>query len=76
MTFPGPVLSARAFKQSGPSRLRSLSTDGYTTAVNESQPSDWLMEERSTQNGSEKNVYLASGAATGIEISISCEWST
>ena len=34
MMFPGPVLSARAFKQSGPSQLRSLSANEYTIAVN------------------------------------------
>ena len=34
MLFQGPVLSLRAFKQSGPTRLRSVSSDEFETAVN------------------------------------------
>ena len=34
MLFQGPVLSLRAFKQSGPTRLRSVSSGEFETAVN------------------------------------------
>ena len=34
MLFQGPVLLLRAFKQSGPTRLRSVSSHEFETAVN------------------------------------------